>query len=182
MRRWSVGVANRPIASGCSPSTEIRTTWRLAIAEVFTADAAIAAHAVTCLRIVSSGFLFFAYKLVLTQAFNGAGDPSTPTWLNFGCFRVWQIPLAWVLALQLGWGPSGGRAAPCSGACPRRAPSTPVPGCTPRRCGTAPRTRRLWRAASPRCRAPWSTPKPWRATVVCTSVEASSKGLVLSTM
>jgi putative MATE family efflux protein len=77
------------------------------IAAVFTADAAIAAHAVTCLRIVSSGFLFFAYGLVLTQAFNGAGDPWTPTWLNFGCFWVWQIPLAWVLALKLGWGPSG---------------------------------------------------------------------------
>jgi putative MATE family efflux protein len=77
------------------------------IAGVFTEEAAIAAHAVTCLRIVSSGFLFFAYGLVLTQAFNGAGDPWTPTWLNFGCFWVWQIPLAWLMALKLGWGPSG---------------------------------------------------------------------------
>ncbi|MDP1570480.1 MAG: MATE family efflux transporter [Vicinamibacterales bacterium] len=77
------------------------------IAGVFTPDPVIVGHAVTCLRIVSSGFLFFAYGLVLTQAFNGAGDPWTPTWLNFGCFWLWQIPLAWLLALELGWGPSG---------------------------------------------------------------------------
>lgn len=77
------------------------------IAGVFTTDPAIHAHAVTALRIVSSGFLFFAYGLVLTQAFNGAGDPWTPTWLNFGCFWLWQIPLAWLLAIQLGWGPAG---------------------------------------------------------------------------
>jgi putative MATE family efflux protein len=77
------------------------------IVSIFTTDAVIAGHAVDCLRIVSAGFLFFAYGLVFTQAFNGAGDPWTPTWINFACFWVWQIPLAWVLAMYLELGPRG---------------------------------------------------------------------------
>lgn len=67
----------------------------------------VAAGAVACLRIVSLGFLFFAFGMVLTQAFNGAGDAWTPTWINIGCFWVWQIPLAYVLAINLGMGPTG---------------------------------------------------------------------------
>jgi putative MATE family efflux protein len=78
-----------------------------AIVSVFTGDPVVAAHAVDCLRIVSAGFLLFAYGLVLTQAFNGAGDTWTPTWINFACFWVWQIPLAWGLAIGLDWGPRG---------------------------------------------------------------------------
>ncbi|MEW6320293.1 MAG: MATE family efflux transporter [Acidobacteriota bacterium] len=74
---------------------------------LYTDDAVVARHAVDCLRIVSAGFPFFAYGLVFTQAFNGAGDTWTPTWLNFVCFWAWQIPLAWWLALQLGFGPLG---------------------------------------------------------------------------
>ena len=60
-----------------------------------------------CLRIVSTGFVFFAYGLVFTQSFNGAGDTWTPTWINLGCFWFWQIPLAWLLAIHLGMGPQG---------------------------------------------------------------------------
>jgi putative MATE family efflux protein len=81
--------------------------WAKAIVSVFTTDPAVARHAEDCLRIVSAGFLFFAYGLVLTQAFNGAGDTWTPTWINLGCFWVWQIPLAWWLAMELGLGPRG---------------------------------------------------------------------------
>ena len=64
-------------------------------------------YAVGCLRIVSAGFVFFAYGLVLTQAFNGAGDTWTPTWINLGCFWFWQIPLAWLLAIHFEMGPQG---------------------------------------------------------------------------
>ena len=77
------------------------------IVGAFTGDLVVGGHAVDCLRIVSTGFLLFAYGLVLTQAFNGAGDTWTPTWINFACFWVWQIPLAWWLAIGLGWGPRG---------------------------------------------------------------------------
>jgi Na+-driven multidrug efflux pump len=77
------------------------------IVAIYTNDPGIAAGAIACLRIVSLGFLFFAYGMVLTQAFNGAGDAWTPTWINVGCFWVWQMPLAYFLALNMGLGPSG---------------------------------------------------------------------------
>ena len=77
------------------------------IVAIFTADAAVAPNAVDCLRIVSAGFVFFAYGLVFTQSFNGAGDTWTPTWINLGCFWAWQIPLAWLLAIKMGMGPRG---------------------------------------------------------------------------
>jgi putative MATE family efflux protein len=77
------------------------------IVAIYTSDPLIAADAIACLRIVSLGFLFFAYGMVLTQAFNGAGDAWTPTWINLGCFWAWQMPLAYFLALHVGLGPSG---------------------------------------------------------------------------
>jgi putative MATE family efflux protein len=77
------------------------------IAALYTTDPLVLPHAASCLRIVSTGFVFFAYGLVLTQSFNGAGDTWTPTWINLGCFWLFQIPLAWVLAIRLEMGPDG---------------------------------------------------------------------------
>jgi putative MATE family efflux protein len=77
------------------------------IVSIYTSDAAVVPYAISCLRIVSMGFVFFAYGLVLTQAFNGAGETWTPTLINLGCFWFWQIPLAWLLAIHLGMGPPG---------------------------------------------------------------------------
>ena len=73
----------------------------------FTRDPAVAPYAVRCLRVVSSGFLFYAYGLVLTQSFNGAGDTLTPTLLNLLCFWLFEIPLAYVLSRTLNVGPQG---------------------------------------------------------------------------
>jgi Na+-driven multidrug efflux pump len=77
------------------------------IVAIYTLDPVIAAEAIACLRIISIGFVLFAYGMVLTQAFNGAGDAWTPTWINVACFWVWQMPLAYYLALGVGMGPSG---------------------------------------------------------------------------
>jgi putative MATE family efflux protein len=60
-----------------------------------------------CLRIVSAGFLFYAYGMVVTQAFNGAGDTKTPMRINLICFWLWEIPLAYLLSRPLGLGPTG---------------------------------------------------------------------------
>jgi Na+-driven multidrug efflux pump len=77
------------------------------IVAVFTGDPAVVPYAVSCLRIVASGFLFYAFGMVFTSAFNGAGDTWTPTWLNFAIFWLFEIPLAWALAHPARMGPSG---------------------------------------------------------------------------
>lgn len=77
------------------------------IVSFFTAQAAVTASAVDALRVISSGFLFYAYGMVITQSFNGAGDTWTPTWINLGCFWCWEVPLGWFLALRTGLGAHG---------------------------------------------------------------------------
>jgi Na+-driven multidrug efflux pump len=78
-----------------------------AIVSLFTSDPAVAPYAVDCLRIVALGFLFYAYGMVITSSFNGAGDTWTPTWLNLVVFWLWEIPLAYALAVALDMGPRG---------------------------------------------------------------------------
>jgi len=75
---------------------------------LFTAEPLVVRNATLCLRIVSLGFPLYAYGMVLTQSFNGAGDAWTPTWLNLFCFWIWELPLAWFLAHTIGMGPAGG--------------------------------------------------------------------------
>jgi putative MATE family efflux protein len=77
------------------------------ILRAFTGDPAVTRYAVHCLRIVALGYPLYAYGMVLTQSFNGAGDTWTPTWLNLFCFWIFEIPLAWSLAELAGLGPYG---------------------------------------------------------------------------
>lgn len=74
---------------------------------LFTNDPNVVPYGVDCLRIVSYGFLFYAYGMVITQSFNGAGDTWTPTIINLFVFWLWELPLAYVLALWFGIGPRG---------------------------------------------------------------------------
>jgi len=78
-----------------------------AIVGVFGGDPVTSQYAVRCLRIVSAGFFFYAWGMVLTQSFNGAGAAWTPTILNLFCFWLWEIPLAWILSHVAGFGPDG---------------------------------------------------------------------------
>jgi putative MATE family efflux protein len=73
----------------------------------FTDDKEAILAGTECLHILAIGYVFFAYGMIISQAFNGAGDTRTPTYINLFVFWVLQIPLAWVLAKFLKMGPTG---------------------------------------------------------------------------
>jgi putative MATE family efflux protein len=77
------------------------------IVGIFTSDPAVAMYATHTLRTIALGFPFYAYGMVFTQSFNGAGDTRTPTYVNLFVFWLFEIPLAWLLADALGFGPQG---------------------------------------------------------------------------
>jgi putative MATE family efflux protein len=77
------------------------------LVSAFTSDPEVAGYATACLRIVGAGFPFYAYGMVLTSAFNGAGDTWTPTLINLFCFWLWEVPLAWLLSQYTALGPRG---------------------------------------------------------------------------
>jgi putative MATE family efflux protein len=87
--------------------TVIFVAFAGAIVAPFSSDPETAAVATRALRIISYGYVFYAWGMVTLQAFNGAGDTATPTKINFFVFWLFQIPFAWALAHPLGVGPDG---------------------------------------------------------------------------
>jgi Na+-driven multidrug efflux pump len=81
--------------------------WAEAVVALFTRDPVVGPIAARGLRIISSGFVFYASGYVLSQSFNGAGDTITPTVINLCCFWFGELPLAYMLARTFGMGPSG---------------------------------------------------------------------------
>src|SRR5579883_934617 len=77
------------------------------VVRLFTQDPEVVPLAASCLRILSYGNIGYAYGMVMLQAFNGAGDTVTPTVVNFFGFWLLEIPLAYVLALRMGWKANG---------------------------------------------------------------------------
>ncbi|MBX2816547.1 MAG: MATE family efflux transporter [Saprospiraceae bacterium] len=77
------------------------------IASIFHDDPIVLDFAVKSLRIISIGYVAFAYGMVVGQAFNGAGDTKTPTIINFICFWLLQIPLAYLMGLHWKLGAPG---------------------------------------------------------------------------
>ena len=77
------------------------------IISLFTTDPAIVPLAVNALRLFSCGNVSYSYGMVITAAFNGAGDTATPTALNLVCFWLCQIPLAWALAFHTSFAVNG---------------------------------------------------------------------------
>lgn len=73
----------------------------------FSKDPEVIATGVDCLRFIAYGYVFFAFGMVIVQAFNGAGDTWTPTWIYFACQWALQVPLAYTLAKPAGLGTRG---------------------------------------------------------------------------
>lgn len=74
---------------------------------VFNNNPKVVEVGVLCLQVMSLGYIFFGYGMVIGQSLNGAGDTRTPTLMNFVCFWLIEIPLAYLLAQYLKMGPLG---------------------------------------------------------------------------
>ncbi len=74
---------------------------------LFHPDLAVREIGSEALLVICLGYVFFAYGMVVSQSFNGAGDTLTPTLINISLFWVFEIPFAWFLAVYLGWAASG---------------------------------------------------------------------------
>lgn len=70
---------------------------------LFDQSATVKDIGISALRTICFGYIFFAYGMVISQAFNGAGDTKTPLVVNFVVFWLIQIPLAYWLAVHLNW-------------------------------------------------------------------------------
>lgn len=81
--------------------------WPREVAGLLTDDPAVLDHAARALFIISFGYVFYAWEMVLLNAFNGAGDTRTPSLVNLVAFWVVELPLGYGLAHVAGWGPDG---------------------------------------------------------------------------
>ena len=74
---------------------------------IFSSDPQVIESGVACLRYIAYGYGFYGIGMIVVQAFNGAGDTMTPTKINFFCYWMLQIPLAYWMATILELGPTG---------------------------------------------------------------------------
>jgi Na+-driven multidrug efflux pump len=77
------------------------------IMSIFTRDAKVHEYGVMALQVIGAGYIFYGTGMVMIQSLNGAGDTKTPTLINFICFWLFQIPLAYTLAKGMDFGPVG---------------------------------------------------------------------------
>lgn len=77
------------------------------IISIFTKESGVHAYGTMALQVIGAGFIFYGIGMVMIQSLNGAGDTRTPTWINFIGFWLFQIPLAYTLAIGFHLGPLG---------------------------------------------------------------------------
>ena len=94
---WQTGLYNMAFMAFV---TVFFLVWGEPVLRFFTTDPEVLRYALECMRIVSYGYVAYAWGMVMVQAFNGAGDTWTPTLINLLCYWVIQIPLAWFLAMS----------------------------------------------------------------------------------
>ena len=73
----------------------------------FTIEPEVIKQGALCLQIIAAGYIFYAYGMVVIQSFNGSGDTKTPTYINFICFWLFQLPFAYLGAITFDLGPTG---------------------------------------------------------------------------
>ena len=101
---WLTGVYNMAFLAAIAV---VFVVFAEPLVAIFQDDARVVAVGSEGLRVLSYGYVFYAWGMVMSQAFNGAGDTLTPTWVNLVCFWGCEIPLAWFLAAVPEFGPSG---------------------------------------------------------------------------
>jgi len=101
---WLTGLYNMVFLGGIAV---LFLVFGESIIGLFSQDPGVLTIGVECLRIISYGYLFYALGMVVVQAFNGAGDTTTPSLINFFCYWLFQIPLAYWLAVSAEMGPRG---------------------------------------------------------------------------
>lgn len=77
------------------------------IVGAFNSTPAVMENGALCLQIIAAGYIFYAYGMVVSNAFNGSGDTQTPTKINLISFWLFQLPVAYLLAIVLGFGAIG---------------------------------------------------------------------------
>ncbi|MEO8026331.1 MAG: MATE family efflux transporter [Bryobacteraceae bacterium] len=101
---WRAGLYNMAFLGSVGVAFLIFAPFILGL---FTQDADVLRYGVSCLRIMAVGYAFYGWGMVMVQSFNGAGDTLTPTIINFFCYWMFQIPLAYGLAFWSTMGISG---------------------------------------------------------------------------
>lgn len=101
---WMTGLANMAFLAAVSL---VYIFGNETLVRLFTSEPGVIAAGAECIQVVAFGYVFYAWGMVMPQAFNGAGDTLTPTKINFVCFWLLEIPLAYLLAIPLGAQESG---------------------------------------------------------------------------
>jgi MATE family, multidrug efflux pump len=101
---WTAGFVNMGLLGLFSLLFILRAEYFVSL---FTSEVYVIEAATECLRMISYGFLLYGLGMVMVQAFNGAGDTTTPTWINLVCFWILEVPLAYVLAFKAGFEEQG---------------------------------------------------------------------------
>lgn len=101
---WVTGFSNM-VFLGCV--TVVFIAFAEPLVRFFTTEPEVVPYGVAALRYISYGYVFYAYGMVMVCAFNGAGDTTTPTYINLGCYWLLQIPLAYGLSLPGKLGATG---------------------------------------------------------------------------
>ncbi len=101
---WKVGLYNMIFLLAVSV---VYFFYNEELMTIFSSDPEVVNVGATWLRILSYSYFIYGWWMVTTQAFNGAGDTRTPTYINFVFFWLFQIPLAYYLAIEMDWAHSG---------------------------------------------------------------------------